>query len=218
MPPHARNLVLTESQAACLIALRNRKDSKPEIAIDAKLDMAKTAATLGALAQHGLAKRDETKKWRATARGKICRFETVPDRPRRNSGVPGPAALRLLEMLDRPMRGLEIAEKLGVTHQRTRQLVIKLHAQGLVNFGDPERPFWIVMRAGDETSFLSREEERVLSAIPPEYGTNATKIRLAAHMREIQVRQTLERLVANGFVEACGGFGATGFTGSPRLV
>ena len=104
------------------------------------------------------------------------------------------------------MRGREIAEKLGVTHQRVHQLVIRLHAQGRVSFGDPENPLWIVMRAGDKTPFLSRDEERVLSAIPPEYATNATKIRLAARMPENKVQQILERLIASRFVEACEGF------------
>jgi hypothetical protein len=104
------------------------------------------------------------------------------------------------------MRGREIAEKLGVTHQRVHQLAIRLHAQGRVTFGDPEKPLRIVMRADDKTPVLSLEEERVLSAIPPEYATNATKIRLAARMPEKKVQQILERLIASLFVKACEGF------------
>ena len=154
----------------------------------------------------GLARQDRTKAWHTTVRAKTCRFETVPDRPRRNSGVPGPGARRLLEVLDRPMRGREIAEKLGVTYQRVHQLTIRLHAQGRVTFGDPENPLRIVMRTGDKTPFLSRDGERVLSAIPPEYATNATKIRLAARMPENKVQQTLELLIASQFVKACEGF------------
>jgi Mn-dependent DtxR family transcriptional regulator len=200
MTPKARK-VLTESQAACLIALRRLKDSKTEIAIQVKLDLIKTATELGALARLGLAKHSRAKGWHATARGKACRLKTVPDRLQRNSG-PGPGARRLLELLDRPMRGGEIAEKLGLSHQRVRQLVIKLHAQGRVSFGNPEKPFWIVMRAGDKTPLLSRDEERVLSAIPREYATNATKIRLATRMPENKVEQILERLIVSRFVEA----------------
>ena len=202
----ARNLVLTKSQAACLVALRHRKDSKAKIAILAKLDLLKTAAALRVLLRLGLAQQDRAKAWHTTALGEACRFGTVPDRPRRNSGVPGPGARRLLEVLDRPMRGRELAEKLAVTHQRVHQLVIRLHAQGRVTFGDPENPLWIVMRAGDKTPFLSRDEERVLSAIPPEYATNATKIRLAARMPDKKVQQILERLIVSRFVEACEGF------------
>src|SRR6266699_3061968 len=206
MTPKAQNLVLTKSQAVCLIALRHRKDSKTAIAIQAKLDLIKTATELGALTRLGLAKQGQARRWYTTARGKACRFKTVLDRPRRNSGSPGPGAQRLLELLDRPMRGSEIAEKLGISHQRVRQLVIKLHAQGRVIFGDPETPFWIVMRAGDKTPFLSRDEERVLSAIPREYATNATKIRLAVRMPETKVREILERLIIGRLVEAFEGW------------
>ena len=206
MTPKARNLLLTQSQAACLIALRHRKESQPKIALEAKLALAKTATALRTLAELGLAKHDKTKRWHATLLGKTCRFETVLDRPRRNNGLPGPGGRRLLELLDRPMRGREIVEKLGMTHQGVRQLLIKLHAQGRVKFGDPENPFWMVMRTGDKTPLLSHEEERVLSAIPSEYATNATKIRLAARMPENKVHQTLECLIASRFVQACDGF------------
>ena len=206
MPLKARNLVLTKSQAACLVALRHRQGSKTEIAILAKLDLLKTAAAVRVLMRLGLARQDRTKAWHATARGKTCRFATVPGRQRRNSGVPGPGARRLLEVLDRPMRGREIAEKLGVTHQRVHQLTIRLHAQGHVTFGDPENPLRIVMRTGDKTPFLSRDDERVLSAIPPEYATNAKMIRLVVRMPENEVQQSLDRLIASRFVEACEGF------------
>src|ERR1700688_1796583 len=113
MTSKARNLVLTKSQAACLIALRRRKDSKPEIAIQAKLDLTKTATELGALARIGLARQNQSKRWHTTTSGKACRFKIGPDRLRRNSGLPGPGALRLLQLLDRPMRGSEIAVRVG---------------------------------------------------------------------------------------------------------
>ena len=97
MPLKARGLVLTKSQAACLIALRNGKVSKSEIAIQAKLDLIKTATALGTLARLGLAKQDEAKRWHTTRRGKIWRFKTVPDRLGQNSGGPGSGGRRLLK-------------------------------------------------------------------------------------------------------------------------
>jgi len=100
------------------------------------------------------------------------------------------------------MRGSKIAEKLGVSRQRAHQLVIKLYAQGQVKFGDPENPFWIVMRADYKTRLLSRDEARVLTTIPREYATNAAKIGVAAVIAEDQVRQILESLILGGFVEA----------------
>src|ERR1700681_3939111 len=205
MTSKARNLVLTKSQAACLIALRRRKDSKPEIAIQAKLDLTKTATELGALARIGLARQNQSKRWHTTTSGKACRFKIVPDRLRRNSGLPGPGALRLLQLLDRPMRGSEIAEELGLSHQRVRQLMIKLHAQGGGTFGDPDKPFWFVRRAGDKTPLLSRDEEHVLSAIPREYATDATKIRLAARMPEHTGEPNLERFGGRRFVHTVEG-------------
>ena len=62
MTSKARNIVLTKSQAACLIALRRRKDSKTEIAIQAQLDLTKTATELRALARIGLARQNRTRK------------------------------------------------------------------------------------------------------------------------------------------------------------
>ncbi len=206
MPLKARNLALTKSQAACLIALRNGKVSKPRIAIQTKLDLRKTAIALGALARLRLAKQDQAKRWHTTARGKTYRFKIIPDRLRRNTRIPGPGGQRLLELLDRPMRGNEIVERLGVSHQRVRQLVIKLHAQGRVTFGDPENPFWIIRRADDRIPLLSRDEEHVLSAIPREYVTNAAKIRLAARMPENEVQKILEGLIVSRFVEEFEGF------------
>ena len=88
MTPKAGNLVLTKSQAACRMALRGGKNFKTKIAIQAGLDLVKTAAALDALAGLGLAIQGQTKRWHTSARGKTCRFETIPDRLRRNSGLP----------------------------------------------------------------------------------------------------------------------------------
>src|SRR5229473_8488422 len=203
--PRARNLFLTPPQAACLIALRHGRDAQSKIAIEAKLGITKTAAALRSLAELGLAERNQAKGWHTTPRGKTCRFDTVPDRPRRHGLLPGPGGRRLLELLDRPMRGREIVEKLGITHQGVRQLLIKLHAYGYVRFADPEIPFWIVMRTGDKTTVLSRHEERVLSAVPREYATDAVKIRIAAGVPDAEIAQILERLLVRRLIEVSDG-------------
>jgi DNA-binding IclR family transcriptional regulator len=204
--PRKRNLVLSTSQVACLNALRDGRDSKPKIAIHAKLYLSRTADALDKLVRLRLARQDQAGKWHATARGETCLFETVPDRLPRNSAVPGPRGQRLLELLDRPMYGCEIAERLGITRQGAWQLLIKLHGQGRVSFGDPERPFWLVMRAEDKTPILSRDEERALSAIPLEYATDAAKIALAAHVSDNKVHQVLKSLIERRLVEASDGF------------
>lgn len=203
--PRPRNLLLTPAQAACLIALRSGKDSQSKIAIEAKLGLEKATAALGKLAELALAERHQTKGWRATRRGKTCRFDTAPDQPRRNALAPGAGARRLLELLDRPMRGSEIVERLGITRQGVHQLLIKLHAGGHVRFVDSESPFWLVMRADDKTPVLSRNEERVLSAAPREYATDAAKIRIAAGVPEAEIHEILERLLIRRLIEASEG-------------
>jgi DNA-binding IscR family transcriptional regulator len=100
----------------------------------------------------------------------------------------------------------EIAQRSGLSHQGVRQLVIKLHAQGRVKFGDPENPFWFVMRTGDHTRLLSRAEAGVLSAIPVDYATNATKIRVSVKMPADTLQPILETLIALGLVEAFEGW------------
>jgi Mn-dependent DtxR family transcriptional regulator len=112
----------------------------------------------------------------------------------------------LLELLERPVEGRTIAKKLGISRQGVRAAVLRLYAQGHVKFGDPEDLSWWVMRAEDETPLLTREEERVLSAIPGNYSTNALKIRSRTLLDEDRTEMALDRLVSSGFVEAVGEF------------
>src|SRR6266699_845670 len=93
--------ILTESEAACLDALNQGRQTKTEIALQAKLDLHRTVLALHKIAGLGLAKQDETNRWHATARARNCRFKAVPDRTRRNSGLPGPGERRLLDLLER---------------------------------------------------------------------------------------------------------------------
>jgi hypothetical protein len=63
-----------------------------------------------------------------------------------------------------------------------------------------------VIRADKKTPLLSRDEERLLSAIPRGHATNARKIRLATRMPENKWGPILERLITSRFVEALEGF------------
>ena len=205
MNPKSRNLSLTGSQATCLAALRLHKESKTQIALEAKLDLKKAAAALEKLQELGLAERGETNRWALTRRGKNCRFKTIPDKVRRGSSLPGPSARRLLEVLDGPMRGSELAEKMGITLQRVHQLVVKLYALGLVKLGDLENILEVVSRNKNKTVLLSRSEARVLSAIPDAYSTDFTKIRLAVGLSEKSVQHMLDSFVEMHFVAASDG-------------
>jgi hypothetical protein len=66
MPITARNFALTRSQAACLTALRNGKNSKSKVALEAELDLIETVTALAALGQLGLP--DKTKQAERGAR------------------------------------------------------------------------------------------------------------------------------------------------------
>jgi Mn-dependent DtxR family transcriptional regulator len=210
MAPAKKRLVLTRTQAACLNALRGRELLNSEIAIKTKLSLVTIARELHRLAHLGLAERDQNRKWHVTAHGKTCRFETVPNRPRRNGAMLGPGAKRLLDLLDRPMRQSLIAEKLGVSQQRAHDLIIKLHASGRVRLADPTRPSWLVMKAGDKTSFLSREAECVLSVLPNDYATDVQRITVAVRMSAGKVKGILQELIVQSLVST-----VQGLDGSP---
>src|SRR5258706_422336 len=61
------------------------------------------------------------------------------------------------------------------------------------------------MHTGDKTTVLSRHEERVLSAVPREYATDAVKIRIAAGVPDAEIAQILERLLVRRLIEASDG-------------
>ena len=133
MPSEAQTIVLSEPQAACLIALRRHSDTKTGVAIAAKLTVTKATAALKILKNLGLADKDQANKWFATISGKVCRVDTIPERKRKKK-LPGPGEQRVLDLLQEPMRAAEIAKKLRITPQRVRQLLVKLHAQERIRF------------------------------------------------------------------------------------
>ncbi len=204
MTSKARAIVLNEPQAGCLLALRFDKRSRTQIALLAKLDLRGAAIALGELKALGLAERGEADRWHPTQRGEDCRIQVVPGGSRKTA-MPNAEGRRLLEALDRPKRGRELAEDLGIGAQRLHRLAVSLHGQGLLKFADQERILYIVSRQDDQTPLLSRDEERVLSAIPREYATNLRKIGMAARLGVNRARQILARLLANGLVERLDG-------------
>ena len=145
------DLILTGTQADCLAVLRNPGHSQSKIAIEAKRSMTQTEVALHRLVELGLARQTASKLWVATPRGETCSFETISDRPYRQTRPPGPGAERLLDLLDRPMHGRAIARELGISREGVRQLLVRLHAQGRVAFGDPDHPSWLVKRTDDES-------------------------------------------------------------------
>jgi DNA-binding IclR family transcriptional regulator len=98
------------------------------------------------------------------------------------------------------MSGSELARQLSITRQRVHQLVVKLHGKGHVRLGDRERVLHVIARKADPTPLLSRDEQRVFSAIAEQYDTTTGKIRLAAGCSEGRAEDILKRLVSIGLV------------------
>jgi DNA-binding IclR family transcriptional regulator len=222
------SLALTKSQADCLMVLRNPGFSQGRVAVAAKLDLEKTAAALRRLEELGLARRNDSKLWSATAGGETCYFETIPD-PRKQRdrppepGVqlpldlldrpicgptprhPGPSGQRLLDLLDRPKNAGALSRESGFSRERVRQLLLRLHAQGRIAFADPDHPSWLVKRADDESPVLFRDETRVLSALPLERAADVAALTKATKLARGEVERILEKLIDGGLVEALGG-------------
>jgi Mn-dependent DtxR family transcriptional regulator len=178
-----------------------------QIAMTAGLSVKTASLAVAALEVLGLAERSPEKLWHATSHGETCLFSlSAHGGPHEISREPSPNGRRLLELLERPVEGRSIAKRLGISRQRVKHVMRRLCAQGHVKFGDPEDPSWWVMRAEDETPLLTREEERVLSAIPGEYSTNILKIQRRTRLVEDRIETALDRLVNSGFVEAVGEF------------
>ena len=210
MQAASEKIQLTASQAACLDAVREGLDSKTKIAVETKQDLKTVATALERLDRARLLRRADGYRWRSTKRGRSCAVQIVPDPERRLGGkrfgelVAGSTAERLLDALDRPMRGAELAERLGVTLQRVHQLVVKLHAQGRLKLDDQGKVLHIVARSDDPTILLNWHDERLLSVLPDEEPTSVTKITVATSWAAARVPVVLDRLCEKGLIEEVG--------------
>ncbi len=210
MQAASEKIQLTASQAACLDAVREGLESTTRIAIGTKQDLDTVAAALEGLNQARLVRRADGFRWHPTKRGRSCAVRAVPDPERRLRGkrfgelVPGSTAERLLDALDRPMRGAELAERLGVTRQRIHQLVVKLHAQGRLKLDDQGKVLHIIARSDDPTMLLNWQEERLLSVLPDEEPTSVSKITVATSWAAARVPVVLDRLCGKGLIEEVG--------------
>jgi DNA-binding IclR family transcriptional regulator len=198
-------VVLTKSELACFKALDHDATRKTRIAIATKLDLPKTSAALEKLERLGFIRRDETRCWHPTKRGRTCAVRAVPDRKHRRRGTPGSGGERLLQALERPMRCDELAARLGVTKQRVYQLAVKLYADGYIRLSDEKKPLHVIARRNDPTVLLSWEQEHVLSVMSREFATTLTKIRVAANLSEELAEAATRRLVVAGLIEETAG-------------
>ncbi len=201
---------LTASQSRCLSAILAGVAMKSRIAIKAGLDLRATAAALSVLGDAGLIERKPDRwDWQPTRRGEGCRVSTVPDPPSSRRGGAGSlragsAAARLIKLLQRPMRGRELARRLGVSLQRIHQIVVRELAARRLRVGDRERPLLIVALSGDRSVLLNEQEERMLSAMPEAEPTTVPRVSRRISIASDRVTSLIESLRLKGLVARAG--------------
>lgn len=210
MPPAAERVQLTVSETACLDAVKDGLDRKTKIAVETKRDLKTVANALERLRRARLIRQTGSRRWRPTKHGQYCAVRVVPAPERRLGGkafgrlVAGSAAERLLNALERPMRGVDLVERLGVTRQRVHYLIVRLHAQGRVRLGDRGKILHVVARSDDPSLLLTRDEERILSTLPDEAATTVARLAAEAHMLSARAKNAVDHLYEKGLVEEAG--------------
>jgi DNA-binding IclR family transcriptional regulator len=176
---------LSSAQAACIRAIRSGKVTRTPIAVAAGLSLRGAANVLDALCEQGLIRRDSGgRAWALTEPGLNHPMQQEPlagtDEGSHTAVRIGAMGRRLLELLDRPRCGPDIARELSITPSRVRALVVALMAIGKVRVGDPDRVTLVVARSDDPSVLLTYREARVLSSFPLDETTPAL---VAAHCR-----------------------------------
>jgi DNA-binding MarR family transcriptional regulator len=200
---------LSPTEAACLTVLRSGTTRKARIALQAHLDPRQTNQALARLATLDIAIVDGNRTWQLTKTGETADVVIAPPVRKRGRkpahGWPvGPAATRLLALLDRPRHGADLQVLLGVTRERVRQLVVTLFARDLIRAGDAASPGFAIARKQDPSLLLGLDQERVLSAFPETEATTLSKIALEAAKGQTRVAATAESLLALGLIEKTG--------------
>lgn len=208
------------ADAACLAALLDGADRLSRIAVAAGLDLPSTGRALARLEARGLVVatangRSGRRTWRA-APGAATGLDaaTAEGAPGRIAPPSGPAALRLMNALDRPRSLTELSAELGLSRQRVSQLLVRFIAQGILRTADPLNPTRVVARADFADVLLPNAAARVLSALPDDGATTATRLRAVRNVASGSVDGALDRLVASGLAVAeAGPVSAAGLPG-----
>ena len=206
----AKAVPLPIRQATCLRALGSGKARTTDVAVAARLSLNDAREALQALRDKGLIRRASVRSdWILTDEGRVSVEEPGDEPPADHRRPSGPAQLggsgeRLLDLLDRPMTGREIARALRVSRERVRQLVVKLMALGRARVGDPDRVTLIVARAEDPSLLLPYAAERVLSSLHPDEATLASYVASDLGKTLAEVTDRLAWLTDQGLVRENG--------------
>ena len=200
------------------MGLRARRETIQEIALAARLNRPEAVAALEGLASMGLAGICNLKCWHATPLGKKCQFRILPEMTTEDDASlpkamrPSPAAQRLLDILERPMRGSQIAKALGVTPQAVRFMLEKMIAKGLVRLANPGNPMELVARSDDNFAFLPLDEVKVLAGIPDSGATDIKRLLMATKLDETRLMEILVGFIKSEILET-----EYGFSNEPNL-
>lgn len=206
MPAAEKTIRLTTTQMACLDALEEGLQTKTKIALHVGQNLRNVAAALEILRDAGLVEHRDGNIWRPLGRNRHRAIDVVPAPKRRGPGRPpgrsaSDTANRMLAALERPRHGRALTKHLGVARQRVHQLIVQLHAEGLVRIGDPETPMHIIARSEDASILLTRDEERILSAVPERTSATAPRLSVATRVPHDRLLAMISALQAKGMLE-----------------
>ena len=209
--PQASAETLSPAQAACLNAIRAGKVARRQIAVTGRLSQKATSDGLDALCERGLIRRDpHSQGWVLTELGQNCSVESserssLAEDQHLKSGLRiERLGQSLLELLDQPRSGREIAQQLNLSPNRVRQLISRLIAMGKVRAGDPNRMTLVVARADDPSVLLTYVEERILSSLPQLEETTPSLMAAGLRLPVAEVLQHLSSLSQRGLIRELG--------------
>lgn len=196
-------------QKGLLDAIRPFAEAKKLAALRASLNLRRSGPASGAVVSSRDAGEISGNTSHLTLRSTTADSQAAPAPRRRGpkplpKSVPTPSESRLLELLDRPRRGRELAPLLGVTHERVRQMIATLLERDFMRSGDPESPTSIVARKHDPSLLLRLEQERLLNRFPEAEATTLSRIVNLGHSSRAQIAMIADSLLEAGLIEKAG--------------
>ncbi len=196
-------------QRGLLDAIRPCAGAEKLAAMRASLNFRQSGLASGAVASSGDAGELSDNTSHLSLRSTTADSQAAPA-PRRRGPKPLPKSVptrsesRLLELLDRPRRGRELAPLLGVTHERVRQMIATLLERDFIRPGDPESPTSIVALKQDPSLLLPLAQERLLNRFPEADATTLGRIANLGHTSKAKLATIADALVETGLIEKAG--------------
>jgi DNA-binding MarR family transcriptional regulator len=196
-------------QKGLLDAIRPRAETKKLAALRASLNFRRSGPASEAVAASRDAGEISGNTSHPALRSATADSQAAPAPRRRGrkplpKSVPTPSESRLLELLDRPRRGRDLAPLLGVTHERVRQMIATLLERDFIRSGDPETPTSIIELKQDPSLLLRLEQERLLNRFPEAKATTLSRIVNLGHLSKAKITAIAATLLQAGLIEKAG--------------